>query len=94
MLATQTEVVQAFSEVLNKPVTYNQVSRETARDTMMRSSLPQWAVDGSLDLMDLINSGDPSVCVPDEANDSAEVRPLPLFTACEVLHTLRDLLPP
>ena len=57
---TYNDVAKAFSEVLGKEVTITTNSYEEAKKFMMGLGLPEWQVNGVLELYKLIDSGSSS----------------------------------
>ena len=62
-----------YSSVLGKPVAFTQVPPEAAKQSMMGSGWPEWQVDGVLELMALVNEGDPSGLIPEADDNTLEV---------------------
>jgi uncharacterized protein YbjT (DUF2867 family) len=73
VMTTQASNVEAYSKVLGRTINYTQVSPDAAKESMMGSGWPEWQVDGILELMALMNEGDPSQLILDDDNDTNEV---------------------
>jgi len=56
--ASHNDHAKAFSVALGKPVEYVQVPYEGAKQSFLAKGLPEWQVDGILELYRLIDSGD------------------------------------
>lgn len=56
---TMTELAEAFTTVLGKPVTVTTVSYEAAKEAFMGMGYPEWQVDGIMDLFHLIDADSP-----------------------------------
>ena len=68
-----TATVAAYGKVLGKPVGYTQVPPEAAKQSMMGAGWPEWQVDGVLELLALVNEGDPSGLIPEADDNTLEV---------------------
>ena len=65
--------VSAFSKVLGRTINYTQVPFENTKQTLVSSGWPEWMTDGVLELVSLINDGDPSGLIPEEDDNTIEV---------------------
>lgn len=65
--------VSAFSKVLGRTINYTQVPFENTKQTLVSSGWPEWMVDGVLQLVSLINDGDPSGLIPEGDDNTIEV---------------------
>ena len=88
---TMAATAQAFSEVLGRTISYTQVPPEAAKASMLGSGWPEWMVDGVLELMVLINEGDPSGLIPEGEDHTVEVLGRPVETAAEFMGRFKDM---
>jgi uncharacterized protein YbjT (DUF2867 family) len=58
---TYNEVATAFSEALGKTVTYTRVSYDDAKKAFLGTGIPEWQVDGGIELFKLMNEEDPII---------------------------------
>jgi uncharacterized protein YbjT (DUF2867 family) len=49
----------AFTAAFNKPIIYEQVTYESYRDTLLESSMPEWQVNGILELFKMFENREP-----------------------------------
>lgn len=61
-LFSESETAAAFSSALRKPVQFVQVPYEAAKASMMGMGMPEWQVDGSVELLKMIAASDPIMC--------------------------------
>ena len=54
------DVAKAFTEAVGKEIKYVQVPYETAKQSILQAGLPEWQVDGVLELYKLIDSDSPA----------------------------------
>ncbi|HEY2589118.1 MAG TPA: SDR family oxidoreductase [Tepidisphaeraceae bacterium] len=52
------DVARIFSEVLGKPVKYQDVPPAAARDGLLAAGIPEWSADGILELCDQMRAGE------------------------------------
>jgi uncharacterized protein YbjT (DUF2867 family) len=88
---TMAATAQAFSEVLGRTISYTQVPPEAAKASMLGSGWPEWMVDGVLELMVLINEGDPSGLIPEGEDHTVEVLGRQAETAAEFMERFKDM---
>jgi uncharacterized protein YbjT (DUF2867 family) len=62
---TYNDVAQGFSKALGKEIKYNRVPYEAAKQAFLGMGLPEWQVDGILELFKLFDSGAPETNVAD-----------------------------
>ena len=61
VLHTYNDIAAAFSEVLGKTVTYNQVPYEAAKQSFLGAGIGQWQVDAMFEALKLIDSEHPAI---------------------------------
>ncbi|CAM9324717.1 unnamed protein product, partial [Ectocarpus fasciculatus] len=74
-LFCELETAAAFSNALRKPVDFVQVPYEVAKASMMSMGMPEWQVDGSIQLYQLVEASDPSMCEMSEGIQEVLGRP-------------------
>ena len=62
---TYNDVTQGFTEALGKEIKYNRVPYEAAKQAFLGMGLPEWQVDGILELFKLFDSGAPETNIAD-----------------------------
>ena len=62
------DVAAAFGEALGKTVTYNRVSYDAAKQAFLGKGLPEWHVDGLMELFKLIDSGDSAISTTESSD--------------------------
>ena len=58
---TYTQVAAAFSEALGREVSYVRVPYDRAKQILIEMGIPEWAMDGFLEIYRLIDSGFPLI---------------------------------
>ena len=82
-LLSYTDVARIFSERLGKAVNYHDIPPAAANDAMLKMGIPQWNVDGILELMDQMRAGE-YARVTQVVHDVARRQPITLAQFVDV----------
>lgn len=82
-LVTETEIAAAFAAAMNKEVTHVKVPYEAAKEAMMGMGMPEWQVDGVIELQKFIESNDETMCT--SSTDMADILKRPLTTPADLV---------